>query len=316
MKSETTLLGALAATSFIAALSAIGLATGGAAAGKIETGVASANPQVPFPSQTVVAPGFTLSLIAQGTDPIENPSGPIVSFGFLSASPLTSGTKTEADENTYLVFDHNPGGPTPGYEYGRHFLFQGHENGAPTAYVTRINLDVTDPAHRITLLTPTTNGTTGFGSIDGSTWDPFTRTLLFTQERGTSGGVIQISADWPPQITTLDGILGKGGYEGIHPDDRGNLLIIEDVGGKSVPVDPSNPASPPVARQPNSFVYKFIPYEPTDLSLGGQLYALRAWIDGEPIVFHAGAAPTTADANQDVFSVAQLKLHTLGTSWP
>src|SRR5262245_34340099 len=180
MKSVTTLLGVLAVAVFMATSAALGLASGGAAAGKIETGVTSANPQVPFPSQTVVAPGFALSLIAQGTDPLENPSGPIVSFGFLSASPLTTGTKTEPDENTYLVFDHNPGGPTPGYEYGRNFLFQGHENGAPTAYITRINLDVTDPAHRITLLTQTTNGTTGFGSIDGSTWDPFTRTLLFT----------------------------------------------------------------------------------------------------------------------------------------
>jgi len=27
---------------------------------------------------------------------------------------------------------------------------------------------------------------TGFGSLDGSTWDPFTRTLLFTQERSSS----------------------------------------------------------------------------------------------------------------------------------
>src|SRR5262249_43077119 len=142
-------------------------------------------------------------------------------------------SKTEPDENTYLVFEHNPGGPTSGYDYGRHFLYQGHENGAPLAYITRINLDVTDPRHRITLLTPVNpaTGTTGFGSIDGSTWNPFTRTLLFTQERSSSGGVIEVTAGWPAQVRTLDGILGKGGYEGIHPDDHGNLIIIEDVGG-------------------------------------------------------------------------------------
>src|SRR5581483_6933585 len=111
---------------------------------------------------------------------LENPSGPIVKFGLLA-----DGTKTEPDENTYLEFERNPGGPTTGYDYARHSLYQGHENGAPNAYVTRINLDVPDPAHRITLLTPVNpaTNTTGFGSIDGSTWDSFTRTLLFTQER-------------------------------------------------------------------------------------------------------------------------------------
>ena len=38
----------------------------------------------------------------------------------------------------------NPGGPAPGYNYGHHFLFQGHENSGDLAYVTRINLDVHD----------------------------------------------------------------------------------------------------------------------------------------------------------------------------
>jgi hypothetical protein len=167
---------------------------------------------------------------------------------------------------------------------------------------------------------------TGFGSIDGSTWNPFTHTLLFTQERSNAsfapadlpkwGGVIQVTPDWPPVVTTLDGILGKAGYEGIHPDDRGNLIIIEDVGGKTVPVDPSDPASPVAARQPNSFVYKFIPYTASNLSLGGILYALQVSIEGVPITFHGGTSPTVADATLDIFSDAQLKLHTPGTSWP
>jgi len=269
----------------------------------INSSVPSANPRVGSPAN-VIADGFGLTRLAIGTDALENPSGVITSFGFLS-----DGTKTEPDENTYLVLDHNPGGPTPGYEYGRRFLFQGHENGAPLAYITRINLDVADSRHRITLLTPAT-GNTGFGSIDGSTWDPFTRTLLFTQERSSSGGVIELTADWPPQYRTLDGILGKGGYEGIHPDDRGNLIIIEDVGGTAVNVVPTDPTSPKAARQPNSFVYRFVPYDPADLGQGGQLYALQVWIDGEPVTFHA------ADPVGDTFSSAQLKLHSLDTSYP
>jgi hypothetical protein len=63
------------------------------------------------------------------------------------------------------------------------------------AYVTRINLDVAHPDHRITLLTPgDANFLTGFNSIDGSTWDPFSHTLLFTQEAGANGGVIEMGA--------------------------------------------------------------------------------------------------------------------------
>ena len=90
-------------------------------------------------------------------------------------------TRTEPDENTYLILDHNPGGPTDGYDYGRHFLFQGHENSGDLAYITRINLDVSNPDHRVTLLTPPgDDGLTHFNSIDGSCWNPFTQTLLFT----------------------------------------------------------------------------------------------------------------------------------------
>ena len=83
--------------------------------------------------------------------------------------------------------------------------------------MTRINLDVAPGnAHRITLLTPvnSSTGLTGFNSIDGSTYDPFTQTLLFTEERSSStltgaGRVIQITPNWPPKITTLRGLAGS-----------------------------------------------------------------------------------------------------------
>src|SRR6266853_4886738 len=136
------------------------------------TGVPAANPVVV--SDNVFSPEFTPGLVVQGIDLLENPSGVITQYGYLS-----DGTNTEPDENTYLILDHNPGGPTPDYDYGRHFLFQGHEmpNGNTNrAYLTRINLDVAHPDHRITLMTPgDANGLTGFNSIDGSTWDPFSR---------------------------------------------------------------------------------------------------------------------------------------------
>ena len=272
--------------------------------GPVTHSVHNANPRVGTPD-TVIARGFRLKPRAVGSDPLENPSAKISQFGLLS-----DGLRTEPDENTYLVLSH-VGGPTAGYNYGHHFLFQGHENGGGLAYVTRLNLDVKDPAHRITLLTPEgSDGLTHFSSIDGSTYDPFTNTLLFTQEASANGGVIQITNTWPPVVTTLDGIMGKGGYEGIHPDDRGNLLIIEDVGGTSVNVNPADPTSPKTARQPNSFVYRFVPYDKTDLSKGGKLQALQVSIDGQPLIFNAG------DPVGDTFSLKQLQLHTPGTSYP
>jgi hypothetical protein len=132
--------------------------------GPITTQVPNANQRVGHPA-TKIASGFQTKILAKGSDPLENPSGLITNFGLLS-----DGTLTEPDQNTYLVFSSNPGGPTSGFDYGRHFVFQGHENGGDLGYVTRVNLDVTDPAHRITLLTPVgSDGLTHFNSTDGST---------------------------------------------------------------------------------------------------------------------------------------------------
>jgi hypothetical protein len=218
--------------------------------------------------------------------------------------------KTEPDENTYLVLDHNPGGPTTGYDYGRRFLFQGHENANNMAYVTRINLDVVNPDHRITLLTPPgANGLTGFSSMDGSCWNPFSKTLLFTQEAGNNGGVIEMGADFDATtgagagLRTLYGSMGRGGFEGIRPDDWGNILIAEDAGGTT---DASG------GRNPNSFIFRFLPANPEDLSQG-VLQALQVSINGAPIKFIAVDA---THPTGDIFSDNQLKLHTTGTSWP
>jgi hypothetical protein len=275
-------------------------------------GVPEANQRAGSPDNKV-APSFSLSLVAQGTDPIENPSGVITQFGYLNDFPPepVEATKTEPDQNAYLVLPRNPGGPTTGYDYGHRFLFQGHENASDLAFVTRINLDVSDPAHRITLLTPVgADGLTHLNDIDGSAFDPFTRTLLFTQENDDQGGVIEIASTWPPRMRVLDGVFGKAGYEGVHPDNRGNILIVEDTDDVVVNVDPANDDSPIAAKQPDSFVYRLVPANVLDLSKGGKLQALQASADGTPITFHED------DPVGDTFSDAQLKLHTIGSSWP
>ena len=267
------------------------------------SGVPAANPVAV--ADNVYSPEFAPALVVEGLDLLENSSGVITKFGNLS-----TGGRTEPDENTYLILDHNPGGPTEGYDYGRHFLFQGHENSGNLAYVTRINLDVASPDHRITLLTPVgMNGLTGFNSIDGSAWDPFSRTLLFAQEAGPNGGVIEMGSDFDSNtgagagLRTLYGSLGRGGYEGIHPDDQGNIWIVEDVGGTTVMNN---------GRNPNSFVYRFVPVDPTDLTRG-KLQALQVSINGDALVF----VPVDAQhPNGDTRSNNQLLLHTIGASWP
>lgn len=298
------------ACSFVATTIALGaMAASNAAAdnvrvfNEIVSGVPAANPVAV--ADNVHSPEFAPALTVEGLDALENPSGVITRFGLLS-----TGARTEPDENTYLILDHNPGGPTPGYDYGRHFLFQGHENGGNLAFVTRINLDVAFPDHRITLLTPVgMNGLTGFNSIDGSTWDPFTGTMLFAQEAGANGGVIEMSSDFDPNtgggagLRTLYGSLGRGGYEGIHPDDLGNIWIVEDVGGATVMNN---------GRNPNSFVYRFVPVSPNDLT-HGKLQALQVSINGSPLVF---VPVDAAHPNGDTRSNNQLLLHTIGASWP
>ncbi len=285
---------------------------------KTVSGVPAANPVMV--SDSDLSPGFGREVVEEGIDALENSSGVITRFGFLS-----TGVRTEPDENTYLILDHNPGGPSPGVDYGRHFLFQGHENAGNLAFVTRINLDVASPDQRITLMTPVgMNGLTGFNSIDGSTWDPFSQTMLFAQEAGTNGGVIEMRADFDPmtgagaELRTLYGSMGRGGYEGIHPDDWGNILIIEDVGGTTLPTPTPNPTATPTpnpgqfGRNPNSFVYRFVPNDPTDLTQG-KLQALQVTINGSQLFF---VPVDAAHPTGDVLSMNQLMLHTVGASWP
>src|SRR5262245_48030491 len=104
----------------------IGSACAGLYARDLFTGVSSANARSGHPANQV-ADGFTLRQLARGKDPVENPSGLITTYGNLNDFPpqTVEASRTEPDENTYLVLDHNPGGPTAGFDYGRHFLFQG-----------------------------------------------------------------------------------------------------------------------------------------------------------------------------------------------
>jgi hypothetical protein len=266
-----------------------------------------------------MASGFKLQRVVNGNDNLENPAGIFARYGYLDDSTIqTDGqpTKTEPDQNTYLVTGRNPGGPTAGYDYGHRFLIQGHEVFTPSgatfnrAYFTRINLDVKDPAHRITLLNPLASDATDSGvrSIDGSTYDPFTGQLLFTAEAGNLGGVFSQSLKWSgttaPAVKNYDGSMGKAGYEGIHNDNLGNLIIVEDTGGANV----TDNGAATVIKQPNSFVFRFKPKSAGDLSQG-KLQVLQVSVGGTPIVFHNAATDGAQAARDDALGEPIKALH-------
>jgi len=276
------------------------------------THVPAANPKVPgFAAPNVLSPELTESPVAQGSIALENGTPTIPFYGYDGNGPMlplagdvqapghnVEASKTEPDKNTYLVL-HGQHGADPDYDYGQHFLFQGHETGVQ-GYVTRINLDA-DGAHRVTLFATTDDHGTPLPVFDGSTWDPFAQRLLFTAELGTAGGVWSSTLDFPPVVKDASAAFGRGGYEGIQNDSDGNLWIVEDSGGKAGTANTH-------AKQPNSFVYRFVPKNPHDLTRG-RLQALQVGSlahPGQPIVFHAG------QADADILSDDVRDLHTYG----
>lgn len=185
---------------------------------------------------------------------------------------------------------------------------------------------MTDPAHRITLLTPVDAVTlkTALNRIDGSSFDPFTERLLFTEENedansNGAGKLHELTLDFPAQHNTLEAFVGLGGFEGVHPDDKGNIYLVEDIGGRKAPagttanVDGVADVLLKGARQPNSFVYRYVPNNPRRLQDGGKLQALQVLVNGQPVVF-GGTASSNVIA--DIIAPAQRSLYTPGIRWP
>src|SRR5499427_3310048 len=247
-------------------------------------------------------------VVAQGSTKLENRSALTSYYGYdndvLNAAgqpqmlptpaSSTEAQKTEPDKNTYLVFPHSLPGAQHGYDYGTHFLFQGHEGGVNGASdITRINLDA-DAAHRVTLLATKDANGQPIAPIDGSTWDPWAHRLLLTTEDG-SAPTYAATPGFPSTVTDISGALGRGGYEGIQNDSAGNIWIVEDSGGSF--------KAGTTAKRPNSFVYRYVPAKPGDLQ-HGKLQALQVLNSaGDPITFESQAALNSPD---------QVALHTYG----
>ncbi len=173
----------------------------------------------------MLSPELIQVVAAQGSTRMENSSSLTSYYGYdndvLSAPPdfprmlpapgtlpapgnKVEATKTEPDKNTYLILNQQDGAD-PKYDYGRHFVFQGHELGDKgQGYITRINLDA-DAKHRVTLLATTDVNGKSLPVIDGSTWYPFSDRLLFTAENGANGGLLQAHYKMTRGLTLLRG---------------------------------------------------------------------------------------------------------------
>jgi uncharacterized protein DUF839 len=308
--------GVAAALAGVAALGATTFASGPAL-----TDAGSANTKATgIAPPDKISPQWRETTVAQGSNALENPSALTGYYGYYNDGPMvpapgavqSSGhdveaSKSEPDKNTYLVVK-GQHGADPKYDYGTHFLYQGHELGTTGSYITRVNLDA-DAAHRVTKLAETeADGSTPVPVIDGSTWDPFAQRLLFTTEGGTAGGVVEATLDYPSKVSNLWAVLGQGGFEGIQNDEYGNVYIVEDSGGPAGSVDKN-------AKQPNSFVFRLLPKDPKNLDKGGKLQALQvASIEHAGLItFHAG------QADADILSADTKDLHTYGhvlkTTW-
>jgi len=272
--------------------------------------VATANEKTPgYAPANKLSVELAQIIAAQGSTKLENPADGVDYYGYdTNGRPMVpafnsnvEAQKTEPDKNTYLVFQNGLKGADPAYDYGTHFLFQGHEAGSPGSF-TRINLDA-DAAHRVTLLATKTSAGVPVKTIDGSTWDPFARRLLFTNEGGANGAVYQSTPEPGGPVDDISGQLGRAGWEGIQNDNRGNLYLVEDTGGAN------GTGANARARRPNSFVYRFLPKNAADLKEGGTIQALQVTVAGAPLVF----GPT---ADGDINAPGYLALHVYGTSYP
>ena len=274
--------------------------------GQSYTNVPAANPKAAgYAPSSVLSPELRQVMVAQGSMALDGAQGAVGWYGYINDAPSpdnpalpqmvpaslgspTEAQKTEPDKNTYLMLKHQTGADG-NYDYGTHFLFQGHElqgtvNGHKTSYITRINLDA-DTAHRVTLLATTDADGHPIAAIDGSTWDPWAKRLLFTTENA-SAPTYAATAGYPSTVTDVSGALGRGGYEGIQDDSAGNLWIVEDIGGSG--------KSGTTAKRPNSFVYRYVPQSPGDLA-NGKLQVLQVWDSGHPVTFGSQATINNSD---------------------
>ena len=77
------------------------------------------------------------------------------------------------------------------------------------------------------------SGLTGFNSIDGSAWDPFSGTMLFTQEAGHQRGVIEMGSDFDPNTGRGRGFAHASMAASAAAAAKGSILMTRAMFGWS-----------------------------------------------------------------------------------
>ena len=176
--------------------------------------------------------------LIDGADPAVAPA--FYGYDFTDAAhpliaipPLTAeAQKTEPDKNTYLVLSGQKGAD-PAFDYGTHFVYQGHEAGTP-GYITRINLDA-DRDHRVTLMATKDDNGGRPARLRRLDLGPV-RPDAPVHRRAQRAGRRRVAKTLEPGTPAVDlrGMLGSSSYEGIQNDSAGNVWIVEDSGGTTV----------------------------------------------------------------------------------
>ena len=211
-----------------------------------------------------ISPQWRETTVAQGSTALENPSALTNWYGYYNDGPMVpapgdvqatghnvEATKSEPDKNTYLVVK-GQHGADPKYDYGTHFLYQGHELGTSVgSYITRINLDA-DAAHRVTKLAETeADGKTrardrrlDLGPVRPAPALHHRGRRLRRRRRG--------HARLPVEGLEPLGRAGPGRLRG-HPERQARQrLHRRGPGGPAGTVNTH-------AKQPNSFIYRLLP---------------------------------------------------------
>ena len=218
------------------------------------------------------------------------PDGSVISGAMLptagsvsTPSLLVEATKTEPDKNTYLAAGARPArAPTPDYNYGTHFLYQGHES-VIAGYITRVNLDA-DAAHRVTLLADTLAD--GARRSRTSTARPGIRLRTGCCSRaraGAAAAVLQATLDYPSTVTKLARVFGIARLR-RRPDRLGRQHLAGRGPGRRDQHDESEGAPAQQLRLP---LRAGEPERPEPRAAGCRPAGDEAR-DGDPIVFHAG----------------------------
>ena len=277
----------------VAAAGAVGFTTIGGAApsgNPALTNVPTANAKVagyaPWPN--VLSPELRQSIVgAQGSTPLENPNANFTNTATATderdaASAPAGVHKTRrrrgprprrrrpSPTRTPTSCSTARRAPTRTTTTARHFLFQGHELARAKATGLhhphqprrrrRASRDAPGDAGR--------PRATRSPTIDGSTWDPFAQRLLFTTENasgGDLGGDARLPVDGrrPLRLDRARRLRGHPERLGRqHLDRRGHRRLRRS-------------RRTPHAKQPNSFVYRFVPDERRATSHDGKLQVLQ-----------------------------------------